>query len=250
MPTPFTHLALTQRLLHDHDLPHAYRDLLLTYRSAFQLGSIVADARVSSGVGRHVTHFYSYDRPIIEHPWRVMLNDHPSLTTPHDDRHFVFLAGYVAHLATDESWALKMVRPKFFIPEWEGVSRRDKFIALHLILVHMDERDEAHIDDWQPDSLAQSMPDKWLPFLSDDILCSWRDLISEQIASTGISQTLAILGKRLSLDPAFLRHILDNPDIMRDRLWQHVPKTLLNTVEKQMYTFTRDQLCHYLTEFS
>ncbi len=250
MPTPFTHLEITQRLLNDHDLPHVYRDLISMYRPAFQLGSIVADARVSGGIGRHVTHFYSYDRPIIDHPWRVMLHDHPSLTHPHDEQHLVFLAGYVAHLTTDESWALKMVRPNFFMAEWDGVSRRDIFIALHLILMFMDERDEMKLQDWQPDSLAQCQPNHWLPFMPDAVLCSWRDLVAEQIATAGISQTLPILGKRLGVEPAILRDMLDNPEIMTERLWQHVPQALLKTVEKQMYAFTRDQLCNYLTDYS
>lgn len=250
MPTPFTHLEITQRLLNDHAIPRAYRDLLLAHRSAFQLGNIVADARVSSGVGREVTHFYSYSHPITEHPWHVMLNNHPMLKTPHDDKHLVFLAGYVAHLATDEAWALKMVRPIFFIRDWEGVDRMDKFIALHLILSVMDERDEAQLDAWQSESLAQSTPDQWLPFMSDHVLCSWRDLIARQIAPNGMSETLMILGKRLALDPAILRNMLDSPDIMFERLWQHVPQAIHATTERQMYAFTRDQLCHYLTESS
>ena len=249
MPTPFTHLEIAQRLLHDPQVPRAYQDLLSVHRSSFQLGSIVADARISGGIGRHVTHFYSYDRPIIEHPWRVMLKDHPSLKIPHDEQHLVFLAGYVAHLATDESWALKMVRPNFFLAQWEGVSRQDIFTALHLILIYMDERDEAKLEDWQPDSLAKCIPASWLPFMPDDVLCSWRNLIADQIASVGISQTLDILGKRLSLEPSVLRNMIDNPDIMNERLWQHVSQSLHASVETQMYAFTRDQLCFYLTEF-
>jgi len=249
MPTPFTHLEITQRLLDDPKVPRAYRELLSVYRSAFQLGSIVADARISGGIGRHVTHFYSYNLPMIEHPWRVMLDDHPTLKTPKDDLHLAFLAGYVAHLTTDEVWALKMVRPNFFMAEWEGVSRQDIFIALHLILIFMDERDETKLDEWQPDSLAQSIPDEWLPFMPDSVLCSWRDLVAEQIATAGRSQTLDILGKRLAIEPTILRNMLDHPDIMIERLWQHVPQSLLTSVENQMYAFTRDQLCQYLIEF-
>lgn len=250
MPTPFTHLAITQRLLNDQAIPRTYRDLLSAYRSAFQLGNIVADARVASGVGREVTHFYSYRQPITQHPWRVMLNSHPTLQTPHDDRHRVFLAGYVTHLATDEAWALKMVRPNFFARHWEGVDRMAQFIALHLLLSYMDERDEAQLEHWQSDSLAHSMPDHWLPFMSDSVLRSWRDLIAEQITPTGTSQTLAILGKRLALAPAILRYMLDTPKIMLERLWQYVPPEMLAVIEEQVYAFTRDQLCLYLTEFS
>jgi len=250
MPTPFTHLQITQRLLADSDLPESYRQLIDAYRSAFQLGSIVADARVSSGVGREVTHFYSYETPITEHPWRVMLNEHPSLQQPQNDHHLMFLAGYVAHLATDEAWALKMVRPHFAQREWDGVSRMNKFIALHLLLTHMDERDERLLDDWQANSLVQCHPQSWLPFMSDSVLEEWRDLIYHQIMPDGISQTLNIFSKRLFVEPDFLRVILDTPDKMHQRLWQHIPRDFLADVEAQMYVFTRDQLQVYLTEYA
>ena len=96
---------------------------------AFQLGSIVADARVASGDGREVTHFYAYGSYITEHPWRAMLRLHPALRQAQDEAHLAFLAGYVAHLATDEAWALKMVRPQFWDKQWIGVERREKFLA-------------------------------------------------------------------------------------------------------------------------
>jgi len=250
MPTPFTHLQITQRLLADSTLPAQYRALIDAHRPAFQLGSIVADARVSSGVGREVTHFYSYDNPITEHPWRVMLDKHPSLQQPNDEAHLMFLAGYVAHLATDEAWALKMVRPNFARREWDGVSRMNKFIALHLLLTHMDERDEAKLEAWQADSLAQCQPQDWLPFMSDEVLCGWRDMIYHQIMPDGVTQTLDIFSKRLYVEPGFLRGILDKPDQMYNWLWQHVPHVLLADVEVQMYAFTRDQLQTYLTNYS
>lgn len=250
MPTPFTHLNFTQRLLQDDAIPSHYRDLLSEYLPAFQLGSIVADARVSSGVGREVTHFYSYEHPILDHPWRVMLHDHPSLKLPQSEAHQVFLTGYVAHLATDEAWALKMVRPNFAMREWVDVDRHDKFFALHLLLTYMDERDEMQLEQWQADTLSQCHPADWLPFMDDTVLCDWRDLIVNQIKPEGSSQTLPIFSKRLQLAIEFIRETLDNPDIMTHRLWQHIPKALLEMVELQMYEFTRDQLCIYLTEYS
>lgn len=250
MPTPFTHLNITQRLLNDTAIPPAYRELIAAHLPAFQLGSIVADARVSGGIGRETTHFYSYSRPIVEHPWRVMLDKHPTLKHPHDKAHLVFLAGYVAHLATDESWALKMVRPEFGDREWDGVERQEKFFALHLILTHMDERDELKLESWQADSLMTCLPDDWLPFMSDEVLCAWRDLVANQITPDGDSQTLSIFSSRLGIDMDFIRETLDNPEKMQHLLWQHVPQSLLEITEIQMYAFTRDQLCVYLTQYA
>ncbi len=249
MPTPFTHLLIAQNLLADDMLSPLYRALLHRQLPAFQLGSIVADARVASGVGREVTHFYAYGRPISARPWRLMLRGHPSLTEANDEAHLAFLAGYVAHLATDEAWALKMVRPQFWERDWLGVERRDKFLALHLILTVMDERDERLLAGWQAESLARCEPASWLPFMTDDVLRSWRDLVARQIMPAGESETLAIFGRRLKRAPAEIRAALDNPELMRMYLWRHVSPESLAAVERQAYAFTRDQLAVYLTEF-
>ena len=249
MPTPFTHLRIAQELLIDERLSLPYRELLTRQRPAFQLGIVVADARVASGVGREVTHFYAYGRPISDRPWRLMLRQHPSLRQAHDESHLAFLAGYVAHLATDEAWALKMVRPQFWEREWPGVDRRDKFLALHLILTVMDERDEPRLASWQAESLGRSEPKRWLPFMSDDVLRGWRDLVARQIMPGGESETLAIFGRRLKRDPAEIRAVLDDPALMIHYLWRHVPRSSLAIVERQAYAFTRDQLVVYLTEF-
>ncbi len=249
MPTPFTHLRIAQELLIDERLLPLYRELLARQVPAFQLGSIVADARVASGVGREVTHFYAYGRPISVRPWRLMLRQHPGLTEARDEAHLAFLAGYVAHLATDEAWALKMVRPQFWERDWPGVERRDKFLALHLILTVMDERDEVELAAWAAESLRRSEPDSWLPFMSDDVLRGWRDLVARQISPGGESETLAIFGRRLKRDPAEIRAVLDDPALMKHHLWRHVARENLAVVERQAYAFTRDQLAVYLTEF-
>jgi len=249
MPTPFTHLRIARNLLVDERLPPLYRDLLARQRPAFQLGSIVADARVASGVGREVTHFYAYGRAISERPWRLMLRQHSALAAARDEAHLAFLAGYVAHLAADEAWALKMVRPQFWEREWPGVERRDKFLALHLILTVMDERDERLLAPWQAAALSRCEPAGWLPFMSDEVLRGWRDLVARQIRPGGASETLAIFGRRLKRDPAELRAALDDPAEMDFYLWRHVPKASLALVERAAYAYTRDQLAVYLTEF-
>ena len=248
MPTPFTHLRILQSLLVDERLPILYRKLLSRQRPAFQLGSIVADARVASGVGREVTHFYAYGSPISERPWRRMLRLYPALTTPIDEAHLAFLAGYVAHLAVDEAWTLKMVRPRFWECEWLGVDRHDKFLALHLILTVMDERDESLLASWQAASLTESAPHEWLPFMSDEILRGWRDLVARQILPDGTSETLNIFGLRLQRDPAEIRSALDDPARMDHYLWRHIPPSLLAEVERQLYAYARDQLAVYFTE--
>ena len=245
MPTPFTHLQVAQKLLTDSSIPRSVRDMLHTNSSAFLLGNIVADARTQSGIKRSDTHFYHYDAPMSDHPWRVMLGQHPTLTQPFSVAHRVFVAGYVAHLAMDEVWTLHMLGPHFFEGTW-GADRRFRFFMLHTILAYMDERDYELLEAWQPEALAAAMPDDWLPFLPDVDLVNWRDFIQGQLI--GDSQTLVIFGKRMDKPVAEFRAMLDSPQRLQDDLWANVPRAVLDQIEDQMYTFAREQMLLYLHE--
>ena len=248
MPTPFTHLAIAQRLLKEEGIPADFRALLTAECSAFLLGSVAADARVSGSMGREVTHFYSYDEPIRKHPWRVMLGQHPSLQQSNDAPHRAFLAGYVAHLATDEAWAVKFMHPQFVVKEWNQ-PRPVRFYALHLLLIHMDERDLNSLETWQPETLLAAEPYSWLPFLPDEPLSDWRDYIGKQIGEEGASETIAILASRLSLKAEHLERAVHSAQEMDVALWQHVSQETLAAAEQVVYEFTCEQLCVYLKEF-
>lgn len=246
MPTPFSHLQFAQRSLRDRTIPKTHLDLLSIQRGAYLLGSVAADARVGSGAPREATHFYVYGQEIREPPWRVMMQRHDELWTPHSDAHRAFVAGYVAHLAMDEYWSLHMVKPNFVEREW--VSRSHRFVMLHAILIYMDERDYAVLDDWQADSLNQAEPDRWAAFLPDSDLRSWRDLIYSQICKGGISQTYAIFAPRVRMTEAQLRAVMDTDEKLHDGLWQYVPRASLEEVEQGMYRYAISQLVDYLEE--
>lgn len=247
MPTPFTHLEFAQRLLSDIDV--SQRAFLQAHRSAFLLGSIAADARVGAGVSRESTHFYAYDQPINEHPWRVMLQHHPSLCSPRHPAHRAFLAGYVAHLALDEAWSLQFVRPQFILKEWNA-PRDARFFALHLILIYMDRRDETLLEAWQAPILAAATPSAWLPFIPDAVLSIWRDFIAEQIRDGGQSKTVDIFSERLMMPRTDLVAVVDSPSEMQKRLWNFVSMADLQAVEPLLYQFTRQQMNQYLIESS
>lgn len=248
MPTPFSHLVIAQRLLIDEQVPEAMRDLLHTERSAFLLGNVAADARVDAAMGREVTHFHTYTEPIRNHLWRLMMVQHPSLENVHQPAHLAFMAGYVAHLSMDETWTLNLVRPHVMHGEWNGAGFYERFLALHLILTYMDERDLPRIEDWQADCLPLAQPERWLPFLPDNVLRDWRDFISLQIAPDGESKTLDIFGSRIGLSPEDFRSILDSPQKMHASLWQYLPPDRLAAVEPLLYTSARQQMIDFLSE--
>lgn len=247
MPTPFTHLHIAQRLLNDPQLPENVRTLLSVECSAFLLGSIAADARVSSGVQRANTHFYRYDEPMRDHPWRVMLAEYPALEQVENPAQRAFVAGYVAHLAVDELWTEEMLRAHFIAREW-GADSRFRFFMLHILLIYMDERDYAALEPWQAEALAAAKPEGWLPFMDDGDLRAWRSFIAEQVA--GESQTLAVLGARVQRSPEEFRAVLDSPERMQADLWAHVSRDVVAQVEARMYAFARAQMTAYLARFA
>lgn len=246
MPTPFTHLETAQRMLVDEAIPSAVRDALNAERPAFLLGSVAADARTEGGLRREDTHFYSYDKGIREHPWRVMMQMNPGLQPPQSPAHQVFLAGYVAHLSVDETWSLDMLGPHFVVRDW--APRHQRFLMLHILLSYMDERDLNRLFPWQPPTLIQAKPENWLPFMNDKILADWRDFIGEQIKPGGESQTLQVFGSRISRSPAELRAILDSPEQMQSDLWAHITPEILATIEADMYRHAVEQLVVYWNE--
>ena len=246
MPTPFTHLETAQRMLVDEHIPSDIRTAIALQKPAFLLGNVAADARTSGDLTRESTHFYSYDKGITEHPWRVMVQQNPSLYHPTSLAHRVFIAGYVAHLTIDETWSLEMLGPHFVSREWGG-SNAFRFLMLHMLLISMDERDYHALQSWQYSTLASAAPDHWLPFMNDHILTEWRDFISEQISPYGHSQTQEVLGKRINRTPAELRAMLDSPQIQSD-LWANITPELLASVEADMYQHACEQLCVYWNE--
>jgi hypothetical protein len=155
--------------------------------------------------------------------------------------------GYVAHLASDEYWSRNLLKTHIAEADW-GNDIYDRFKALHLLLIYMDERDEKHLSSTIAPTLYKSHPNSWLPFMSDTVICEWRDFIADQL-QTGISQTLQIFGSRIQIAPDELRKMLDNPQTMQKRLWDNISSPLLHYLEEEMYLFSRQQLLIYLDEF-
>jgi len=248
MPTPFMHLAAAQRLLADPAVPAKQRRLLKAHAGAYLLGSVVADAHGLAGLRRDESHFYAFDQPMEDHPWRVMLTRYPALQAARDPDWRSFLAGYAMHLSMDEIWSLSMTGPEFADRAW--APRPQRFVMLHVLLIALDERDRDLLAPSLSSALGAAHPHHWLPFMSDDILRQWDSLIYQQIIPGGVSETLEIYGARIGKTPAELRTILDSPEQMQADLWANVTPETTARVEAQMYDHARDQMIAYLNESS
>ncbi|MBI1258670.1 MAG: hypothetical protein GC204_14475 [Chloroflexi bacterium] len=246
MPTPFTHLHYAQRLLTDPAVPVEQRALLNDQRGAYLLGSVSADAQALAGLKRDDTHFYSFEVPMEDHPWRVMVTRYPELLAVRDPARRAFVAGYVMHLSMDEIWSLQMTGPEFAEREW--ATRLQRFLMLHILLITLDERDLKLLDPRLNEALCDAHPRNWLPFLSDHVLSEWDSLIYKQIVPGGESETLAVYGARLQKTPEELRAILDSPERMQNELWANVTHELTAQVEANMAEHARTQMITYLSE--
>lgn len=243
MPTPFSHLQITLRLMNDPLVPEDVRQFINQHRSAFLLGGVVADQRPVGGK-RADTHFYEYIKPMPDNPWREMFRQYPSLEAPVSEAHKAFLTAYVAHLSADEYWTRHMLKPHFADSDW-GEDIRARFFQLHLLLITMDERDEQLLPKGIGAVMRDSLSDSWLPFLSDELIAEWRDFIAQQIDEDD-SQTLVIFGGRIKTEPEKVRELLDDEGYMQSKLWANVSRKTLADVEDKLYQFAREQMLVYL----
>lgn len=249
MPTPFTHLEIGCRLLRDEQMPASLRARLRCEEAAFLLGSVAADGRIDLGGARQDTHFYRYDQPLTEQPWRTMLAAHPALWRPRDGAHRAFIAAYVAHLAVDECWTRHMLWPHFARKEWRGgETRQQRFRALHYLLSWMDERDWRRLADDCAERLRQAEPAQWLPFFPDDGLRNWRDRIARQLPPAGCSETLAVFGARIGQEPAAMRAYLNDHARMEAGIWVNIPRAALAEIETSLLNESRAALLAYWRE--
>jgi hypothetical protein len=240
MPTPFTHLAGAQHLLASDSLSENASRLMHAERPAFLAGAIAADAQTICGLTREQTHFYAYDRPMADHPYRVMLHQYPSLERPVSASQRAFLAGYAAHLAMDEVWTLQMTGPHFATSTWG--TRTERFLALHLMLIAQDMRSEQVIDVATADALRQAQPQGWLPFMSDDLLLEWCRVIGRQLPPHGHSETLDVIAPRVGKPVHELRALLADSEFVQAALWQHVPAEAVSAAEQAMLLEAARQL--------
>jgi len=243
------HLAFAQRVIDDPVLPATIRAFLTSPENwgAFLLGSIAPDARVSSGIKRVDTHFYEYTPQIVTPPFTVMLGQFSQLNRDQlsAEAHIAFVAGYGAHLAMDEIWCVELLFP-YFMRRWDD--QFTSFHMLHMLLASLDARDYDSLpkQDHYP-AIVNAQPNDWLPFIPDDALIEWRDLIVGQLAPGAASSTVEILSRRIDMPPEEMHRFISSPEQMAQNLWRNVPPSTIAAVEQSMYDRARAVLLTYLS---
>ncbi len=231
MPTPFYHLLLAESLQQNPGLPQYLRSFLAAHYPAYLLGHVAPDVQVVSGQKRTATHFYPLPvRPGETPPWQRIFELYPELAEipliP-GDRH-AFLAGYLCHLQADWYWAKEIFEPYFGIEAtWQSFRER---LYLHNVLrAYLDYQVLQSLDGKAGDWLERATPEGWLPFVSDDHLKAWRDLIGNQLHPGAAIQTVEVFAARQGISSQDFYHLLESEQEMDRQIFSVLPRAALQS---------------------
>jgi hypothetical protein len=240
VPTPFYHLHLAETLLRNRTLPRRIKNLLLSQKPAFLLGTIGPDVQVISGQTRIETHFYKL--PISNNqalPWEWfqtqvikfdILADLPPPTQ-------AFYAGYMCHLMADWFWTVQIFEPVFsHQANWQTLPRR---LYLHNILrSYLDLQIISEMERNIRCDLHDARISGWLPFVRDQHLQTWRDFIVCQLQPETKIQTVEIFASRQNLDPAEFYRLLHSETALDAELFSIFPRREISHFWEQLLVKT------------
>jgi hypothetical protein len=221
------HLVMAQEIRNDERLVASARRALEADWGAFLLGSAAPDVQTVSHQPRRATHFYNIPPSDETVAHRALLAAHPALA--HSDTlaadHAAFVAGYLAHLVADEAWWRQVFDPIFGIDaDWGRWRER---IFLHNVLrTHLDRVDQTRLNGSVVMALAEAEPRQWLPFVEDQVLVAWRDLLVAQLQPGEYVRTAEVFAERMHVTPERVKEALESPDQMA-RIFQHVSEVEL-----------------------
>jgi hypothetical protein len=222
MPTPFTHLAVVPEILDHPDLPRAAAVDLAAELPAFLLGSVAPDVQTLSGQTREATHFFPVPLDAGPPATARLLAQHPALARPPalPTAQAAFLSGYLAHLVLDQLWVADIFEPVFG-PDRPWASFPERLYLHNVLRAHWDAADLARLPPATARQLGAARPEGWLPFVRDQHLHAWRDLVAGQL-EPGAARTVEVFAERMNIDPRVLAGLLASPDEMQRRLFVHL----------------------------
>lgn len=242
MPTPFYHLSLAEELINHHDLPEPIRQFLRAYRNEFLFGSTAPDVQVVSGQRREATHFFDLPiQPGDPPAWEVFLNVYPELAISNSilAGQSAFLAGYLCHLQADWVWVKDIFTPTFGpLSAWGTFRRR---LYYHNVLrAYLDQQILPGLPDNAGISLSEVEPRGYLPFVKDQALIEWRDLLAQQLHPGAAIQTVEVFSSRQGISAPEYYAVLASAERMQNEVFERLP---LECVESYRVQVLKDNLC-------
>jgi hypothetical protein len=108
-----------------------------------------------------------------------------------------------------------------FGPDQPWGSFRERLYLHNVLRAHWDAADLARLAPATAEQLGASRPAGWLPFVRDQHLQAWRDLVAGQLRP-GAARTVEVFAERMNTDPRVLAELLASPDELQRRVLVHL----------------------------
>lgn len=236
VPTPFYHLSLAEELINHHGLPDSIAQFLRTYQNEFLFGNTAPDVQVVTGQMREQTHFF--DLPIQQSdppPWEVILAAYPELaiTDALPATKSAFLAGYLCHLQADWLWVNDIFAPVFG-PRSVWGTFRQRLYYHNVLRAYIDRQILPQLPIDAGIRLGKVIPESWLPFVKDQSLADWRDLLAQQLYPGAAIQTVEVFSSRQGISAPEYYALLTSEKRMKDEVFEHLPLESIDSYRAQL----------------
>ncbi len=226
MPNLPTHFNFAMETLSALDDPS-----LAPYAGSFLLGCTTPDIRARTKWKRDHTHFAPLEVDRVGTGTEGLFHANPELyeAARRSGETRAFLAGYVSHLATDESWITQVYQP-YFARSDVFDNRMEANIADRAVQMDMDQgaRQELGGMDGVLESLERSDWGVEVGFIDTGTLRQWREWVSEFIARPFTWDRLHFMAQRMYRDneeaQAVVEGFLVSVPTSLERVYRKVPK--------------------------
>jgi hypothetical protein len=182
-------------------------------------------------------------------PWEQLLRACPQLAQASriSPQQAAFLAGYGCHLRADWIWVTEIFEPVFGLQaSWETFRKR---LYLHNVLrSYMDQQVLEPVRELTRQALEQVVWGDWLPFVQDDDLQTWRNLLTEQLVPGAKIQTVEVFASRQGISPQTYYDLLNSEQALEHAIFSHFPRNHLEIYRANLVADNRLFLQNYLGE--
>lgn len=248
MPTPFMHLHIAEMIREQAGENGRFASILSASWPAFYLGSVAPDCQEIAGISREATHFYGVPPQPDNQAYPRMLATYPQLAdgTALPPAQAMFVAAYSVHLMYDLIWFREVLVPYFVNAKRWAAAFEERLMVHHVVLTYLDKLAYESLPETAVSTLSSAQPDHWLPFVSDEVLCQWQNLLVAQLEPAGELSTINVYADRLGITPAAFATNLNSPNWMDAHVFQFIP---IEEIQAKMETAVADSIdliCKYL----
>lgn len=236
MPTPFYHLSLAEDLSGHPALSGSARKFLRSHRYAFLLGSTAPDVQNLTGQDRVSTHFFELPiSPATRPAWERILEEYPVLAAPAvlPADQAAFIAGYLCHLQADWLWVLEIFAPVFG-PYQDWLTFRQRLYLHNVLRSFLDYKLMPRLPEDLGAAIRRAEPSGWLPFVSDEVLCRWRDLLAVQLEPGAPIQTVEIFAARQGIPAEEYYRMISSEDQLNRMIFSRLPREALHSFRQRL----------------